>query len=356
MLYRLAAVFTGNGTDYPGADHITGRRRNFMRSERLCRLFLVCALIVTLPVLALAQSSSTTMPRIGLLAWESCEKNSFGEFIRGLKELGYKPGKTVTIECRNAGRRYDGLAAAAADLVQIPVDVIVTLAQPGGHAAREATDTIPIVSIMTGDPVAAGLARSLAKPGGNVTGVSYYATELTAKRLQLLQELIPMVTNIGALANPNLSYLPFEEDTKRAGEQLGITARIHMVSEPVDLKGVFSQMKADGAQAVFVLPDLMLASEASRIAALALEHGLPTMAWGGWFTKLGCLMAYSSDYRAMNYRLAYYVDRILKGARPGDLPIEQPTTYQLSINLKTAEALGVDVPQSLLILADEVIE
>ena len=245
----------------------------------------------------------------------SCENNSFGPVFRGLKELGYKPGETVTIECRSAGRRYDGLAAAAADLVRIPVDVIVTQTQPGGHAARKATETIPIVTIMTGDPVAAGLARSLAKPGGNVTGVSYYATELTAKRLQLLIELIPTVTNIGALANPNLSYLPFEEDTKRAAGQLGITTSVHMVTEPAELKGAYTQMKADGAQAVFVLPDLMLASEASRIAALALEHGLPTMTWGGWFTKLGCLMAYSSDYEAMNHRLAYYVDRILKGAK-----------------------------------------
>jgi putative ABC transport system substrate-binding protein len=248
------------------------------------------------------------------------------------------------------------LATAAADLVRLPVDVIVTASQPAGHAAREATATIPIVTIITGDPVAAGLARSLAKPGGNLTGLSYYATELTAKRLELLKEMIPEVTTVGVLANPNLSYLPFEEDTKRAGGRLGITARVHQVSEPADLKSAFSQMKAEGAQAVFVLPDLMFASEASRIAALALEHRLPTMAWGGWFTAAGCLMSYSSDYGAMNHRLAFYVDRILKGAKPGDLPIEQPATYTLSVNLKTAEALGVEVPQSILLLADEVIE
>jgi putative ABC transport system substrate-binding protein len=277
-------------------------------------------------------------------------------FMRGLGELGYKPGETVTIECRSAGRRYDGLATAAADLARLPVDVIVTDSEPAGRAALDATTTIPIVTIISGDPVGGGMARSLAKPGGNLTGVTYYATELTAKRLELLKEMIPEFTTVGVLANPNVSYMPFEEDTKRAAGRLGITARVHQVSEPTDLKSAFSQMKAEGAQAVFVLPDLMLASEASRIAALALEHRLPTMAWGGWYTEAGCLMAYSSDYRAMSHRLAFYVDRILKGAKPGDLPIEQPTTFKLSINLKTAAALGVEVPQSILMLADEVIE
>ncbi len=300
------------------------------------------------------------MPRIGVLSWSSCEKDWLvdisGPFLRGLGEFGYKPGETFTIECRSAGKRYDGLVTAAANLARLPVDVIVTQSEPAGRAAHEATTTIPIVTIISGDPVGGGLARSLAKPGGNLTGVSYYATELTAKRLELLKEMLPEVTTVGVLANPNVSYLPFEEDTKRAAGRLGITARVHQVSEPADLKSAFSQMKAEGAQAVFVLPDLMLAGEASRIAALALEHRLPTMAWGGWFTQLGCLMAYSSDYGAMSHRLAFYVDRILKGAKPGDLPIEQAATFRLSINLKTAAALGVEVPQSILMLADKVIE
>jgi putative ABC transport system substrate-binding protein len=300
------------------------------------------------------------MPRIGVLSWAPCDEawvaDISGPFMRGLSELGYKPGETVTIECRSAGRRYEGLATAAAELVRLPLDVVVGDSEPVAHAAREATATIPIVMVISGDPVDGGLAHSLAKPGGNLTGVTYYATELTAKRLELLKELLPGVISVGILANPNVSYLPFEEDAKRAADRLGITARVHQVSEPADLKGAFSQMKAEGAQAVFVLPDLMIASAASRIAELGLEHSLPTMAWGGWFTQLGCLMAYSSDYDAMMHRLAFYVDRILKGAKPGDLPIEQPTTFKLSINLKTAEALGVEVPQGILLLADEVIE
>ncbi|MEE8189435.1 MAG: ABC transporter substrate-binding protein, partial [Kiloniellales bacterium] len=191
-----------------------------------------------------------------------------GPFLRGLGEFGYKPGETFTIECRGAGRRYDGLATAAVDLARLPVDVIVTQSEPAGRAAHEATATIPIVTIISGDPVGGGLARSLAKPGGNFTGVSYYATELTAKRLELLKEMIPEITTVGVLANPNVSYLPFEEDTKRAAGRLGITPSMYQVSEPADLKSAFSRMKAESVQAVFVLPDLMLADEAPRIAAL----------------------------------------------------------------------------------------
>jgi putative ABC transport system substrate-binding protein len=318
-----------------------------------CCFFLLSALAMTFPGTVAGQSPPAKMPVVGILAWSSCGDPSFE---RGLAELGYEPGETVTIECRSAGGRYDGLAPAARELVRIPVDVIVSMSQPAGRAAHEVTDTTPIVSIVSGDPVAAGLARSLARPGGNFTGVSYYATELTAKRLELVNELIPGVARIGVLANPQLSYLPFEEDTKRAAGQLGIAQSVHHVSEPADLDGAFSGMKAEGVQAVFVLPDLMLADQAPLIAALALAHRLPTMAWGGWFTDSGCLMAYAADYEEMNHRLAFFVDRVLKGTKPGDLPIEQPTAFELSINLKTARALGLEVPQNLLLLADKVIE
>jgi putative ABC transport system substrate-binding protein len=328
-----------------------------MRSKRRYR-YLVCALVMTLPALAAAQSSAIQTPRIGFLAWSSCEwaLRADSGFLRGLRDLGYKPGETVTIECRSAGKNYDGIAPAAAELVGLRVDVIVGLSHPVASITHDATDTIPIVTILSGDPVGSGLARSLAEPGGNITGVSYYATELTGKRLDLLMTAIPELTTIDVLANPRLSYLHFEEDTMQAAGRLGITARIRNVSKPADLASAFSAMKAEGAQAVFVLPDLMLASEASRIAALALEHRLPTMTWGYWFADLGCLMAYSAPYPDLSYRLAFYVDRILKGAKPGDLPIEQPMNFSLSINLKTAKALGLELPQTLLMRADKFIE
>ena len=230
------------------------------------------------------------------------------------------------------------------------------MSQPAGRAAYDATHTIPIVSIVSGDPVAAGFARTIAKPGFNVTGVSYYATELTAKRLELLKELIPSLATVDVLANPAVSYLPFEADTKQAGNRLGIVPRIRYVQGPADLKVAFAQMTRENARAVFVLPDLMLLDQSSVIAALAIEHQLPTMAWGPWFTQDGCLMAYSANYEEMDHRLASYVDRILKGTRPGDLPFEQPKRFALSINLKTATALGITIPEPLLLRADEVVE
>jgi putative ABC transport system substrate-binding protein len=319
------------------------------------------ALIALLPDLALGQAAEKN-PRVGLLMWSPCDEPAwtweaaFDPFIRGLRELGYRPGETILFECRSAGRRDSGFATAAAELVQLPVDIIVTTSQPAGRAAHRVSETIPIVTIVSGDPVAGGLAQTLAKPGGNVTGVSYYATELTAKRLELLKEMNPGISTVGVLANPNVAYLPFEQDTKQAAGQLGLALRIHQVSEAADLKIAFSQMRDEQVEAVFVLPDVMFADESSRIADLALEHRLPTMAWGGWFTESGCLMAYSSDYVEMIHRLAYYVDRILKGAKPGDLPIEQPTTFKLSINMKTAKVLGIEVPSVLLLQADQVIE
>jgi len=327
-----------------------------LRSKQFyCRL--AFALVMSLPVPALAQSSNTQTPLIGHLAWGPCEGlNEDNSFLVGLRDLGYKPGENVRIECRSADRQEEGLRVAAAELVGLEVEVIVSFSEPVARAAYQATDKIPIVSIFSGDPVASGMARSLSQPGGNVTGVSYYATELTGKRLDLLNEAMPELTSVDVLANPAVSYLPFEEDTKQSADKLGLAVRIHNVSKPSDIDSAFSTMSANNAQAVFVLPDLMLANEASRIATLALEYNLPSMAWGFWYVNLGCLMAYSTWYPDHDYRLAFYVDRVLKGARPGDLPIEQPTKYILSINLKTAAALGLDLPQTLLLSADNFIE
>ena len=326
-----------------------------MRRVRRRTICLAFATAIVTPNLAAAQSSPTNVPRIGFLGWADGECSD-DSLVLGLEELGLRPGETVIIECQTAGSDDDGLAPAAAELIKLGVDLIVTTSQPAGRAAHQVTTTIPIVTGISGDPVAGGLARSLAKPGGNVTGVSYYATELSAKRLELLKEAVPTISTVDVLSNPIVAYLPFEGDTKRAAAQLGLSVRIHSVRKPADLDRAFSAMMADKAEAVFVLPDLMLAHEATRIARLALAQRLPTMAWGSWFTGVGCLMSYSAHYDQINHRLAFYVDRILKGAAPGDLPIEQPTTFKLSINLKTAKTLGLKMPESILLLADEVIE
>jgi putative ABC transport system substrate-binding protein len=318
-------------------------------------------LAAALPVAAAAQPGGS--PRIGLLAFWPCDRaayargaSEFGPLMKGLEELGYQVDRDLSFDCRSANLDQDGFTTAATELAELAVDVIVTTSQPAGQVAHEVTGTIPIVSVVSGDPVAAGLAQSLARPGGNLTGVSYYATELTAKRLEFLREAIPQLNLVGVLSNPDVAYLPFEEDTKRAARQFGIELKIHQVAKPAELEAAYQRMEEEGVQAVFVLPDVMFAAEAERIANLALAHRLPVMAWGFWFAQVGCLMAYSADYRVMQHRLAFYVDRILKGSEPGDLPIEQPSNFYLSVNLATAKALGITLPESILLLADEVIE
>jgi putative ABC transport system substrate-binding protein len=313
------------------------------------------ALLLTLLVDGSASGQAgSKVPHIGWLDfWPSCDASSLES---GLRDLGYVPGTSVVIDCRSADRRYERLPTAAAELVKLNVDVIVANTQPTAQTAHDATQTIPIVMIASGDPVAAGLVKSLDHPGGNVTGLTYYATELTAKRLELLREAVPNLTKVGVLANPVVSYLPFENDTLRAAAALGLGVVIHHVSEPEDIDSAIEQMQSEGVGAVFVLPDLMLGDQAERVGRLALSHRLPTMAWGQWFTKAGGLMAYSAEYPNMTRSLADYVDKILKGAKPGDLPIDQPYLFRLSINLATARALGVTLPPSFVARVDDEIE
>jgi len=319
---------------------------------RLSTSVLACLAMLGSPAFAVAQST-VSHPRIGLLAWDTCE---MPDLIAGLKDLGRRPGENIFIECRSAGKRYAGLAPATAELLKLSVDMIVSESEPSGHMARSVTRTVPIVTILSGDPVSSGLAESLARPGGNLTGLTYYATELTGKRLELLKDAVPGISTVGVLANPDVSYLPFEEDTQEAAHHLGIALVVRHVREPGALDAAIHQMKVGGAQAVFVLPDMVFASEAKHIADLAMAERLPVMAWGGWFTELGGLMAYSADYSSLVRRLAVYVDKILDGAQPGTLPIEQATRFELSINLRTARMIGVTIPPELLVRADKLIE
>jgi putative tryptophan/tyrosine transport system substrate-binding protein len=326
--------------------------RDDQRPRTLSMRVLISLIALGWPAWAVAQSA-VNLPRVGLLTWDACE---MPDLIAGLEDLGRIPGKSIIIECRSAGKRYEGFATATADLVKLPVDVIVSTSQPAGYMAQAVTKTVPIVTILSGDPIGSGLVESLSKPGGNLTGLTYYATELTAKRLELLQEMVPGISSIGVLANPVVSYLPFEEDTRQAAQLLGLALVVRQVREPGELDEAVHQMKREGAQAVFVLPDMMFASEAKHIADLALAEKLPMMAWGGWFTETGGLMAYSADYGSLVRRLAVYVDKILKGAHPGNLPIEQPAHFEMSLNLRTARTIGVTIPPELLVRVDKVIE
>ena len=307
------------------------------------------------PLHAEAQPRKT--PRIGFLSWGACPgpESVFG---LALRDFGYTWGRTIQLICRSGEGNHDRLAQAATALGAENLDVIAALTHVTAYAARRATSSTPIVMIASGDPVRTGLVASLNRPGGQVTGLTYYATDLVAKRMQLLKEMVPGITGVAALGNPASAHVfgVYEEDAEGAARVLGLRLVKAPVTEARDLDRVIEAVAKDKAQALLVLTDPMLGAEARRIAELTALHRLPAMYWAPWFVEAGGLAAYSADYDAMVRRAAYYVDRIIKGARPADLPVEQPTKFQLAINLKTAKALSLTVPQSLLLRADKVIE
>jgi putative ABC transport system substrate-binding protein len=304
-----------------------------------------------------AAQRTVRTPRIGLLAWEGC-LSADSPFGQALGDLGHRWGQTVQMLCRSGEGDYGRLANAAGALASQNVDAIAALTHITAFAAHRATRSIPIVMIASGDPVRTGLVASLARPGGNVTGLTYYAADLVEKRLHLLKEIIPRATRVAVLENPESDHVfgMYRQDTERAARAVGLQLVKADVSRPQDLERGFDRMVADGAQGLLVLTDPMLSANARRIAELAARHRLPAMYWAPWFVEAGGLIAYSPDYAAMLRRAASYVDRILKGARPADLPIEQPTKFDLVVNLKTAKALGLTIPESLMLRAGQVIE
>jgi putative ABC transport system substrate-binding protein len=317
------------------------------------------ALMVGLTILPLGAGAQQPkiVPRIGLLQWEGCPgPNSV--FGRALSGLGHTWDEKIEILCRSAEGSYRGLSKAADDLVARKVDVIVGLSHIAAHAALRATQSIPIVMIASGDPVRTNLVASLARPGGNVTGLTYYTTELAEKRLQLLKELVPDTTRVAVLGNTESDHVfgMYWEDAARAARTLGLELVTGDVRDPRHLEETFERFAEKGAQGLLVLTDPMLRSQAKRVAELAAKHRLPAMYGGTWFVEAGGLGSYSADFDAMIRRVAYYVDRIVKGARPATLPIEQPTKFELIFNLKTAKALGLTIPETLLVRADRLIE
>jgi len=274
-----------------------------------------------------------------------------------LRELGYVEGKNLQFEFRFVEDQSGKLDELAADLVRLRPDVIVTFSTPPTVAVKRATSTIPVVMAGTGDPVRAGLVASLSRPGGNVTGVTVYGPELSRKRLEVLKESVRGVARVGVLGN---GENPFNqllwEDTRSAGPALGIDLRLAMVGRLDELDAAFSTLKRQGADAVIVLADAQLNGARRRIIALAAEHRLPTMYEGREFAQAGGMISYGPNLVDLSRRAAEFVDKILKGAKPDELPVEQPTRFELVINLNTAKALGLDVPPMLLTRADEVIE
>jgi len=278
-------------------------------------------------------------------------------FRQGLRELGYVEGRDIAIEYRWAEGRLDRLPDLANELVRLKVDVIVASATPGGLAAKQATATIPIVIVGFGSPVEVGLVGSLARPGGNVTGVSLLNTELSAKGLQLLKEALPKVSRVAVLWNSlNPQNALTLKETQVAAAALGVTLQPLAVRGPEDLQSALAATTRERAGALIVVPDPMLFSNRTSIIRFAATNRLPAMYWAREYVEDGGLMSYGANLYEHFRRAATYVDKILKGAKPADLPVEQPTKFELIVNLKTAKALRLTIPQSVLIRADEVIQ
>ena len=282
----------------------------------------------------------------------------WGAFIQGLRELGYVEGQNIRIESVSSDGNYERLPELAAELVRLKVDVIVVPAPQNALAAKKATQTIPIVMASAGDPVAEGLVASLARPGGNITGLSGIAGPgIGGKRLELLKEAVPKVSRMTFLSNPaNAMSAAFLEETKKAARSLRVQLQSLEAREPGELERAFAAMSRERVGALLVLNDGMFLIHRTQIAVLAVKQRLPTMFGGREYVDAGGLMSYGGSGRDNFRRAAIYVDKILKGAKPGDLPIERPTKFELVINLKAAKALGLTIPQSVLGRADEVIQ
>jgi putative tryptophan/tyrosine transport system substrate-binding protein len=310
------------------------------------------------PVVAHAQRSVTTV--IGYLSSRSAGESAsvVAAFNNGLSEAGYVEGRNLTIEYRWADGRYDRLPALAADLVARQVAVIFA---PGGTdpalAAKAATDKIPIVFISAADPVRPGLVASLNRPGGNVTGVSLIGSTLETKRLDILHRLVPTAAVIGALVNPNYPDTSFElRELQAAARSIGQKIQIVNVSQEQEFEAAFANLVRANAGALLIATDVFLLSQREKIVALAARHALPAIYGFREIAESGGLMSYGARLVDAYRQAAIYTGRILKGEKPADLPVLQPTKFEFVINLKTAKALGLDIPPNLLALADEVIE
>jgi putative tryptophan/tyrosine transport system substrate-binding protein len=300
------------------------------------------------------------VPRVGMLWFGSPiggPSPHLEAFRQGLRELGYTEGQNIVIESRHAAMRPALLPDLAANLVLSKVDVIVAAGDPAIHAARRATSTIPIVMVAGADPVGSGLVTSLARPGRNLRGLSALSPELSGKRLQLLTEAIPRVSRMAVFWNPADPAKALElREIQATGQALGVQLQLLEVRGPEDFESAFAAMARDRAEALIILGDPLTLSHRMRIVDLAAKSRLPGIYDVQEFVEAGGLMAYGPSLPDLFRRAAAYVDKILKGAKPGTLPVEQPMKFELIINLKTAKALGLTIPQSVLFLADRVIQ
>jgi putative tryptophan/tyrosine transport system substrate-binding protein len=341
-----------------GFRHWTRRVLHGVHMRRREFITLIGGGVAALPFAAPAQQPGRVrrMPNVGILNYAAAEDGLVNEFRSALSELGHIEGQTLTITYRWADGRFERLPSLAAELVASKVDVIIALG-PATWAAKGATNTVPIVIAFSGDPVGNGVVSNLARPGGNITGFSYMSTDLAAKRLQLLSQTFPKNGRIGILYNPAEPATALEmRETEAAARAIGVTLQPLAARNPDELNERFEAAVREHADALIVFTHGFAVLNRRRIVGLAAQQRLPTMY--GWreFVDEGGLMSYGPNVPVMVRKAASYVDRIIKGEKPGDLPIEQPVRLELTVNLKTAKALGFDIPPALLAVADAVIE
>ena len=319
------------------------------------------AVILALSLMIVPLTEAQRVPEVGVLVFgtESLNINidRTGEPLReALRSLGWDNGQNLTLKVRFADLKEERLAALARELVQQKVDVIVAVGTQATQAARRATTNIPIVMSTSGDPIGAGIVRSLGRPEANVTGTSLLFTDVAGKRLQLLHEVTPRVSRVAVLSSGTRVALLSVDEIRGAAAQLGVRVRPLVYGGVDRLAGQFAEMRAGRAEALVVIAAHILDEVRAPLAQLTLTHRLPTIFTFREYVEAGGLMSYGPNLRAAHQRAAYYVDRLLRGAKPADLPIEQVATFELVINLKTARALGLAIPQSVLGRADHVIQ
>lgn len=322
-------------------------------------LVLLSLFSLTLPLAAEAQQTAK-VSRVGWLSPGSStsDENFLAAFRDGLRELGWVVGQNIAIESRWAEGKFERLPDLAAELVRLKVDVIVASVTQASLAAKHATGTIPIVMVGVGDPVGSGLVASLARPGGNVTGPSSMLAEVSGKQLALLKEAVPKASTVTVLWNPAnpVWQAAALRQTQVTASALGLRLQLVEARGPDELERAFEAMARDRARALLVPADIIFVRHAQKIADLAARHRLPAMYGFREHVQAGGLMSYAANFAVMFRRAATYVDKILKGAKPTELPVEQPTKFELMINQKTAHALGLTIPPALLLRADEVIQ
>jgi putative ABC transport system substrate-binding protein len=329
---------------------ITIRRREFMA---------LLSGAVTWPLTAHAQQP-TNIPRLCFLTFdpETSRLTRFRAFFQGLRDLGYVDGQTITINYLSADGSGEKYPTLAAECLRLKADIIAVSTTPAAQAAKNTTGTIPIVMIALGDPVGTGLVDSLARPGGNVTGMSMMVSELAAKRVELLKDTVPEIARVLVLTYLTDPIAPLQVKALReAARSLGVTLQVHDIRAADDLPGAFEAAVGESAQGLIVTAESIFVVHRDRVSELAARHKLPAIyPYSTQVVEAGGLMAYDVDVPDLQKRAATYVDKILKGAKPFDLAVQQPTKFGLIINLKTAKALGLEIPATILDRADEVIE